>query len=214
MSPMSRVFAVVPAAGESRRMGQPKLLLPVDSEPLIRRSLACLREAPLADRVLVVRADDWALQTEAEAAGVAVVRLEFPTADMCATVMQGLAFLQGKHEPVGSDGWLLLPADVPGVPPVLVGGLLMLWQQAPQVDVLVPTCFGRRGHPVVFRWQLVERLKRLGPEQGINALLQMSDVVVREVPCSEAGVLEDVDTPEDCNRLKLRGMGVAADSDD
>ena len=47
------IAAVVPAAGRSQRMGRPKLLLPIDGEPLIVRVVTALREGG-AERVVVV----------------------------------------------------------------------------------------------------------------------------------------------------------------
>src|SRR5271165_6975787 len=50
---MLPIPAIVPAAGKSRRMGRPKLLIPFDGEPLIARVVRALKGGG-ADPVIVV----------------------------------------------------------------------------------------------------------------------------------------------------------------
>ena len=49
---MAGISAIILAGGESRRMGFNKALLPLDGQPLIARTAACLRL--LADDLIVV----------------------------------------------------------------------------------------------------------------------------------------------------------------
>ena len=53
-----RFGAVVPAAGSSTRMGQDKVLLPLDGVPVIIRTLRALDNCPLIDEIVVVTRED------------------------------------------------------------------------------------------------------------------------------------------------------------
>ena len=53
-----RCGAVVPAAGSSTRMGQDKVLLPLDGVPVILRTLRALDNCPLIDEIVVVTRED------------------------------------------------------------------------------------------------------------------------------------------------------------
>ena len=53
-----RCGAVVPAAGSSTRMGQDKLLLPLDGVPVLLRTLRALDDCPLIDEIVVVTRED------------------------------------------------------------------------------------------------------------------------------------------------------------
>ena len=55
---MPRSFALIPAAGHSLRMGQPKLLMPVEGRPLILHMLAAWQASKVERVVVVVRPDD------------------------------------------------------------------------------------------------------------------------------------------------------------
>ena len=57
-APSLHCGAVVPAAGSSTRMGQDKLLLPLDGVPVILRTLQALEVCPLIDEVVVVTRED------------------------------------------------------------------------------------------------------------------------------------------------------------
>ena len=53
-----RSFAVIPAAGRSQRMGQPKLLLPWGRTTVIEHVLGVWRASRVTHTVIVVHPDD------------------------------------------------------------------------------------------------------------------------------------------------------------
>jgi len=103
--------AIVPAAGRSRRMGQPKLLLKLGEKTVIARVVETLREAGISKIVVVVRLDDTALAEEVERAGADLVQPEAAPPDMRASVEVAMATLQKQAE--DWDGWMLIRADHP-----------------------------------------------------------------------------------------------------
>jgi molybdenum cofactor cytidylyltransferase len=68
--------------------------------------------------------------------------------------------------------------------------------------ILVPTFGGRRGHPVLIPWSLRQAVRQLGANEGLNTLLQRPGVT--ELPVFSASVLEDMDTPDEFQRLRDR----------
>ena len=57
-----RIFAVIPAAGHSRRMGEPKLLLPAGDGTVISLFLGALAVPEITETVIVIRKDDVRLK--------------------------------------------------------------------------------------------------------------------------------------------------------
>src|SRR5689334_3025651 len=106
-------FAVIPAAGTSSRMGRPKLALPLGEGTVLGRVVEALRQAGVEHILTVVGPHVPQLVPLAEAAGAAVLMLAEQTADMRATVEQGLAWLEKRFRPRDEDSWLLAPADHP-----------------------------------------------------------------------------------------------------
>ncbi|MBL8850697.1 MAG: nucleotidyltransferase family protein [Planctomycetaceae bacterium] len=196
------MFAVVPAAGHSRRMGQPKLLVRIGGESIIRRLVGALQAGGVTSVSVLVREADLDLQAELAGSGARVV-LTPDTPDMRASVATLLGVIQQEDAPQPEDSWLLAPADHPFLSAQVVSDLLAA-RQPGDAGILVPVHAGRRGHPTCFAWGLAARVAAMPAGQGINQLLCDGSVHVREVPTGFADVLTDLDTPDDLERLRQR----------
>jgi CTP:molybdopterin cytidylyltransferase MocA len=200
-----RTFALVPAAGKSRRMGRPKLLLPVGGRSVLQCVLDSFRGAGVRTVLVVVGPDLPQLAGQAEQAGASVLRLDEDTADMRATVERGLAWLEAHRRPGPGDAWLLAPADHPALSAAVVAALLRAREGHPDRSLFVPAFEGRRGHPALLGWEHVAGIRRLPPGQGLNAYLRDRAAETVLVAVDSAEVLADLDTPEDYERLLARG---------
>lgn len=197
-----RLLAIIPAAGRSRRMGQPKLLLDIAGQSVISRVLSALQEAGIARTLVVVRSDDEALIHEARQAGGAVVTPAVAPEEMRQSVE--IALQHVRHSKAASEtytGWMLVPADHPTLHPEVIQRLIAAWRDHPQ-RIAVPVHAGRRGHPTLFPWSMVDEVFSLPSEQGLNRLLRMNPESVLEVEVADSRVLDDLDTPEDLIRLQ------------
>jgi molybdenum cofactor cytidylyltransferase len=200
------IFAIIPAAGKSSRMGRPKLALPVGGKRVLELVVEALRLGGV-DQVLVVLAPHAAeLRSMAESAGANVLMLDEETPDMRATVVAGLTWLDQTFHPAPGDFWFLVPADHPSLSVVVVQKLLQGSRQAAGQSVFIPTYQGQRGHPVLIGWSHVQAVRTFSPGQGLNVYLRQQPLATREVPVDEADILFDLDTPEDYARLAARGM--------
>lgn len=199
-----RVFGLIPAAGHSRRMGRPKLALPLGERTILEHVVAAVRAGGLHELVVVVGPATAFLQPLAGKAGAAAHVLADETPDMRATVEAGLAWLEAKHHPQPDDAWLLLPADHPTLTPDVVRALISAAEVQPQHTIFVPTHGGQRGHPTLLRWRHVAGLGALPAGQGLNAYIRSHAVETLELPWPSAEVLFDLDTPADYEKLLER----------
>jgi molybdenum cofactor cytidylyltransferase len=193
-------FAVVPAAGHSSRMGRPKLTLPLGGRAVIEHVVAALREGGVADVLVVVGPHVLELVPLAAAAGANVLALPAPTADMRATIEAGLTWIEDRFHPRPDDRWLLTPADHPAITADVVRTLL-----TSEDPIAIPVHGGRRGHPTAFRWRHVAGIRALPADAGVNVFLRHHADQVRERSVPDAGVLADLDTPGDYERLARAG---------
>jgi molybdenum cofactor cytidylyltransferase len=189
-------FAVVPAAGDSTRMGRPKLALPIGDRTVIEHVVGALRAGRVEHVVVVIGPQVPELAPLASAAGAEVMVLDESTADMRATVEHGLAWVESRYRPAADDPWLLVPADSPMLDPAVIRRLLTVKNTD---AVVVPVYGGRRGHPTRFAWRHAAAIRALPADQGINAFVQAQNIL--ELPVGDPGVLEDLDTPDDYERL-------------
>ena len=200
---MPRSFAIIPAAGDSTRMGAPKLLLPVGSQRLIEPTLAAWKCGGVDKIIVVVRPGDEELALLCRSFGAEVVIPPTPPPQMKDSVQYGLKYVESIFSPASEDVWLLAPADMPNLSPRIVQMLLSSHDPL-HPAILTPTLSGRRGHPVLFPWPLAAQTHELRQNEGINALRQSHES--REVPCDTleaAGTapFADIDTPEDYGKL-------------
>jgi molybdenum cofactor cytidylyltransferase len=201
----TRIAAIVPAAGASRRMGSPKLLLEFEGRPLIARVVSALIDGGARPVVVVVPPSDAAegprLADAASRAGAVVVTPEVRPAEMRDSIELALAELERSAEP--PIAVVLAPADSPRLDPALVGRVLAAWRERPQA-IVVPTSSGRRGHPIVVPWGLARTIADLPPDKGVNALVARHAADVFEIEVADDAVVTDLDTPEDLRRLDGR----------
>lgn len=196
-----RLFAVIPAAGHSRRMGQPKLLLPLGGTTVIERVLTVLDHPAIAARCVVVRASDAPLTEAVHRAGGLVLHPLVDPPDMRASVTFALETIQRDFSPCEDDGWLLVPADHPVLDRRLIETLIAAWERDRPL-ILVPRVGNRRGHPTLFRWSLTREVARIPADLGLNWLLNEHASEVSELPVEGNAALTDLDTPEDYERLR------------
>ena len=120
---------------------------------------------------------------------------------MRATVEKGLAWLEEHHRPESDDCWLLAPADHPSFSAAVVRLLL---DAGTHHSIVVPVHISRRGHPTLFRWHHTHGIRALGASEGINGYLRRLGAETRELAVEDAGILANLDTPEDYARLRER----------
>jgi molybdenum cofactor cytidylyltransferase len=183
-----RYFAIVPAAGSSSRMGEPKLLLPVDGQPLIARTLAAWERSRVDRIVVVVRPGDEELVAAAQQFKVQgskfkveIVTPEVPPPDMKASVQVALRHIEREHAPGEADGFLVAPADMPRLSTAIVDRLLERHATGTTVKVIAPTLAARKGHPVLLSWSLAGEVFNLKENEGLNAIVDGYQPVL--VPC-------------------------------
>ena len=205
---MFRSFGVVPAAGLSARMGAAKLLLPLGGRTIIERVLASWTASGVTRTVVVVRPGDAALVERCRQLDVDVVVPRRAPIDMKASVAAAIEHIEAAYAPAASDAWLLAPADTPRLSAQAIDAVLAAYDSAHPTAV-APTFEGLRGHPLLLPWMSAADVRRLGPDEGVNALV--ARLPVREVEWCDASIVRDLDTPAEYALLETEAVCPAFD---
>ena len=201
-SPPPTAAAVLPAAGASRRMGRPKLLLPFRGAPLVAAVVEALRTGGVEAIVLVTAPEDEDLRSWARLAGVATAVNPAPARGMLSSIQEGIDALGGADALVRRGAVLLVsPADLPRLDPKSVAELLAR-MAATGAPLAVPVHQGRRGHPLALAPALIPEIFTLDPAVGLKQLRDRHAAELLEVAVDDPGVVMDVDTPADYERLE------------
>lgn len=94
-------------------------------------------------------------------------------------------------------GWLVLPGDMPLI---ATASILAVAQALQEHPVAYAQYRGRRGHPVGFDAELFSELAALDGDEGARRVVARYPAHAVEV--DDAGVLLDIDTPEDLARAR------------
>ena len=186
-----QVAAVVLAAGGSTRMGQPKQLLPVGGQPMVRRVTAAACTAELAQVVVVVGAHADRVRQTLAGLPVDVVFNESWAEGMSTSVQVGLNALAS-----GIQAVLIILADQPGLTPNLLDTLVARYH-ATRAAIVAPFYQGQRGNPVLFDRSLVGELEATRGDQGGRMLVLHHERDMERVDVDDPSVLLDVDTRQD-----------------
>ncbi len=193
---MNEIAAIVLAAGESRRMGQPKLLLPWGQTSVLGQVIETLRQAGIEEVLVVVGA--WREEIEKAASGYgvrSVFNAGFAQGEMLSSIQCGL-----RAQLPGTRAALICLGDQPQVREETVRNVCAAYRQS-GASLVIPSCQNRRGHPWLAARPLWEELLALPREATPRAFLQAHSQEVQYVPADES-ILQDLDTPEEYLRQR------------
>ncbi|HVB32789.1 MAG TPA: nucleotidyltransferase family protein [Patescibacteria group bacterium] len=188
--------AVILAAGESRRMGFPKALLPYRSGTFLEHLIGITEHARIGARRVVVGAHEEEIgRSVTLPSGDWVVNREWSKGQL-SSIRAAIESLSG----VETEGILLVLVDHPLVTKRVVGTMLEAFDRLPG-SIVIPTWQGRRGHPVILPTRLFPELRRASDEVGARAVVWAHADEVAEVPTEEEGVVLDIDDRATFERL-------------
>ena len=201
----SRPAVIVLAAGRGSRFLGPdhKLAQTLGASTVMGTTL----QHALASHLQVVVVTTAALADMARrhvAARDVLVLPEVGSPGGAATLGMGHSLSIGVQARPQASGWLILPADMPLVRPATLQAVA---RQLDQHPVAYAQFKGRRGHPVGFSAELYSELVALDGDEGARRLIARYPAFGLEV--SDPGVLVDVDTLEDLDRVRLEVQAVA-----
>ena len=181
--------AVVPAAGKGERFGSPlKILMPIDGEPMLGRTVRVLLNGGVEHVVIVVAPGVDVSPIEVlNDSRVSTITNPDPSRGMFSSIQTGCAGVHG-------DPVLVLPADMPFVRSETVAALIA----ASRLGTLVsPRYRSRRGHPVALPGRLRSEILEASPTSTLSQLLERHESDRLDLDVDDPGVLRDVDRKED-----------------
>jgi len=181
-------------------MGRPKPLLAPGGRTFLSRVIDGLRQGGCPIVYVGVREGDRAVADEARRLGAEVVIPRDVERGPIASVGAALEALEAlETDGVGPwSGTLLLhPADHPLVRPETIELLIDSAAGAGgEIQIVLPRHGDRRGHPTLFRGPALEELRDPVLDGGARTVVRSEPTRVLEVPVEDAGVVTNVDTPE------------------
>jgi CTP:molybdopterin cytidylyltransferase MocA len=178
-------------------MGRPKQLLPLNGKPAIRLCVEVILAAGVTDVAAVVGAGSDEVRQAIAGLPVAVAVNADPESGMAGSVRAGMQAIDAD-----ATGVLVALADHPLVSPETIKALITshLFDSR---RLLIPRYEGRRGHPTLFPRPL---LKELAAGDTLRDVITRHCDRVLLLDVGDEGVVLDLDTPEDYERIRRRPL--------
>lgn len=186
------MVGVVPAAGRSSRIGNPKPLLDADGRTFLERVVDALREGGIGRILVGTREPRGPIPALVLRLGAEVITPERVEDGPIATLRAGLTRIVAGETPV--DAVVYFPVDFPLVTGATVAALVeeRARSGAPMVR---PRQDGRTGHPVLFGSELFLELQECGlGTEGARTVVERHRAEGAEVAVEDPGIHIDIDT--------------------
>ena len=188
---MTGIWAIVLAAGESRRMGSPKMLLPYNDVTIIEQVIRNLIDSNVDRVVVVVGANREEIMNVTRRYDVFHCYNENYKAGMLSSVKCGFYSL-----PEGCLAALIMPGDQPMTGPGEINRVISTFAESDR-GLVMATHKGRRGHPLIVDMKYIDEVLSLPDTGGLRALAERHPDDVFESETDDPSVLRDIDTQED-----------------
>jgi molybdenum cofactor cytidylyltransferase len=215
MSPQSQIAAVILAAGDSSRLGQPKQLIQFRGKTLVRRMVDAASEAGCRPILVVVgngkqvpHLDAFrspkeetrqlvdAITSELKKTGATIVANPNWKCGIGASIRTGIQHLIDTTP--GVEATVLLTCDQPFVDRAVIDGLITLRHET-RKPIVAASYAGTLGIPALFDRGRLPELLRLDDSAGAKSIILSNRDQVAEFPFPEGNI--DIDTAEDWERF-------------
>jgi molybdenum cofactor cytidylyltransferase len=191
------ISAVILAAGQSRRMGQPKMLLPWGKVTVIEYVITTFLNAGAEDIVVITGgARDQVEERIAPYPVRGIYNEDYVNGEMLSSLQCGLRAMSDRVQ-----GTLIGLGDQPQVQEGSVRCVREAYLES-KSRLIVPSFQMRRGHPWLVARPLWDELLQMRPPESPRDFLNRYAGEIHYVEVDTPSILADLDTPDDYHRSR------------
>jgi molybdenum cofactor cytidylyltransferase len=186
---METVSAILLAAGEAKRMGRLKQLMPLGSSTMVEQTIDNLLASRVGEVIVVLGYKAEEVKKRIAGRPVKIVVNPEYSQGMGTSIAAGLKLVDSQARAV-----MLALADQPFVDSPTIDKLIEEFQTHDK-GIAIPTYRGRRGHPIIFSIEYKAPLSGLTSDIGGREIISEHPDDVLEVAVDCEGIIIDIDTP-------------------
>jgi molybdenum cofactor cytidylyltransferase len=190
------ITALIMAAGQSKRMGEPKMLLPWGKMTVLEKVIATFKAAGVDDILVTTGGDREKVEALVRDSVQTVFNPNYVKGEMLSSVQAGLARLKPGVEAV-----LIGLGDQPQVQEESVRLVIDEYRKS-DVSIVVPSYKMRRGHPWLVTHAYWDEILSMRSPETLRDFLNNHTDEIRYVEISNNSILQDLDTPKDYLKSK------------
>jgi molybdenum cofactor cytidylyltransferase len=193
-----KIGAVILAAGQSRRMGRNKMLLPYGASTVIETIVTEVTACPAVTDVVVATGHEpdriAALLTSSPAR--CVLNPAYARAEMLVSLQVGVRALSADVQAA-----LIVPGDHPRLRRDVIQRVIDEYQPG---ALVIPSYQMKRGHPILIDRMWWADLLALPETASLREFIRAHEAHIHYVVVETDSVLKDIDTPEEYDALFKR----------
>ncbi|MBD3168879.1 MAG: NTP transferase domain-containing protein [candidate division Zixibacteria bacterium] len=194
--------AIILAAGEGSRIGKPKALLELNGRYFLERIIDTLIISNIEQIIVVLGAGADEIQREVDLSMVNCVLNDNYEDGSFSSLQYGI------DQTECASGLLVFPVDHPMVSHETVMNILQYASQTAKKRAVVPAKEGMDGFPVWIPREISRKLTEAAADFDLRSFIENNSNRVERIMVNDAGILTDIDTPEDYERLKQLCEGI------
>ena len=186
------ITAIILAAGTSKRMGQPKMLLPWGETSVLGKVISTFQEGGIEDIIVITGGAHEVVQQIVNQHGArSAFNRDFASGEMLSSLQLGLQVQSNQ-----AQATLVGLGDQPQVQAETVR-LLYQTFELQKSKLIVPSFQMRRGHPWLVERSLWDELLEMNSDESARDFLQRHANDIHYVPVETSSILADLDTIDD-----------------
>jgi len=206
---MKNVSAIVLAAGMSKRMGTLKQLVKIGDQTLLETTLNALLNSAVYETILVLGFQAEQITNSMKIpSSVKIVRNDLYEQGMSTSIRAGIASVSTE-----ANAALIVLADQPLIKPAILNAIIDEYHRT-GAAILLPVYKGFRGNPVLIDRALFPEMTQITGDIGCRSLFGLHADQIHKLPVDDIGVLIDIDSPEDLQKISAGEMINPAQEDD
>jgi len=188
---MEEIWALILAAGESKRMKVPKMLLPIEGKAMIERVIENVTASGIKKIIVVLGSAKDQILGIIKHLPVEFCYNEKYRNGMLSSVRCGFRNLPEEYKAV-----IVFQGDQPMIEPWVVTRLISAYRQTKK-KIVIPVYKKKRGHPLLIDRKYRDEIYKLDDRLGLRSLATKFQRDVLEVVVNTPDILKDIDTKED-----------------
>lgn len=185
------IGAIILAAGESKRMGKPKLLLPFGDKTIVEAVVNNVIQSKADEVLVVLGADPGKIEDKIKNLPVSTTVNPYYKKGMLSSVQWGFnAF------PENLRGILVCLGDQPSIASSVMDKVIETFKSSKK-GIVVPVFNKNRGHPVLIHVKYRKEIEDLSPDVGLRGVVYNHPEDTLEVEVDTPAILRDIDDPND-----------------
>ena len=201
MTFVKKIAGIILAAGESKRMGSTKQLLPFQDATMLEQVMKQARQALFYERIVVLGHDADKIMNSIAFRDMNIVINHDYKKGQSSSLIKGLSVVSPE-----CDGAMFLLADQPLITAAIIWQMLRAFESSEATDTafVIPFCKGHRGNPVIAAKKIFPELEGLRSDTGARTFFKKYENQILKVDIDDEAIFFDIDTPEEYFNYELQ----------